>query len=400
MAARDLRRVRHPAVGAHALSKYSGYHSGVDPSIINEWTTVAFRFGHDQASNESPKQLEDGTVTATVDLKDNFSAGIFGQTLSSSADMDQWIRGEMTQQTQEIDGKVSNAVRDTLFGFAGFDLAALDVGRGDDHGVGNYNILRNELGLSTYHSIAQFAKNNGVDAATKQALIDTYGGGTDSQAAMDTVDSQVGGLLEKHAKGSMLGQTFTILNVEQFENTRDGDKFWYENRFKGDTALLNAIDHTSLADLIARNTGIQYIYHDAFAAAARIGGGAQADTLPGTNKGDLLLGFANNDTIHGNGGDDDAWGGADNDNVYGDGGNDRVYGEAGNDNVYGGGGNDIVSGGAGNDNLWGNGGRDTFDFVDGGNDHIKDFAKNEQIDLSEYAQFQKFADVREHMTQG
>jgi Ca2+-binding RTX toxin-like protein len=298
----------------------------------------------------------------------------------------------MAQYTQQIDGKVANGVRNSLFGFAGIDLAAIDIVRGDDHGVGSLNLVREGLGLSTYTSFNQFGNRNHIDSATLAALKDVY------DNDINKLDTEVGGLMERKVKGSMLGETFTILNVMQFENIRDGDKFWYENQFKGEPDLLAAIKATSLADIIRHATGLQYVYHDAFAAAARRGGDDNANSLNGTGKGELVLGFGGIDRLHGRGGDDDVWGGAGSDLIYGDGGNDRLYGESDGDNLRGGGGKDIVSGGAGNDNLWGNAGRDTFHFVDGGNDHVKDFARNELIDLSDYAEFQKFADVRAHMT--
>lgn len=384
-------------VGANALGKYHGYKANVDPSIINEWTTAAFRFGHDEASSQTSLRNEDGSVFDTVTLGDNFTQSFGTGAINSSQTLERWLTGFMAQTTQEIDGKIANGVRNQLFGF-GQDLAAIDIVRGDDHGVGSLNLVREGLNLSTYTSFDQFGSKNHIDSATLAALKDVY------DNDINKLDTEVGGLMEKKVKGSMLGETFTILNVMQFENIRDGDKYWYENQFKGEPDLLAAIKHTTLADIIQRSTGIDYVYHDAFLAAPRVSGATQgqndndANNLTGTNKGELILGFGGIDTLHGKGGADDVYGGNDNDNVYGDNGNDRVYGEAGSDNVHGGGGNDYVAGGAGNDNLWGDGGRDTFYFVDGGNDHVKDFAKNERIDLSDYAEFQKFADVRAHMT--
>lgn len=379
-------------VGASALSKYHGWKANVDPSIINEWTTAAFRFGHDEASSQTSLLNEDGSVFATVTLGNNFTQS-FGPVgaINGQQTLERWFAGFMEQTTQEIDGKISNGVRNQLFGF-GQDLAAIDIVRGDDHGVGSLNLVREGLGLSVYTSFEQFGSRNHIDSATLAALKDVY------DNDIGKLDTEVGGLMEKKVKGSMLGETFTILNVMQFENIRDGDKFWYENQFKGEPDLIAQIKSTSLADIIRHATGLQYVYHDAFLAADRKGGDNNANILNGGNKGDLVLGFGGIDTLHGRGGDDDVWGGSGSDSIYGDGGNDRLYGEADGDNLRGGNGRDFLSGGAGNDNLWGNGGKDTFHFVDGGNDHVKDFARNELIDLSDYAEFRKFADVRAHMT--
>jgi len=53
--------------------------------------------------------------------------------------------------------------------------------------------------------------------------------------------------------------------VDQFSRIRDGDRFWYQNTFSG--ALLNQIHHTSLADVIERNTDVDGLQRNVFVAA-------------------------------------------------------------------------------------------------------------------------------------
>ena len=379
-------------VGSQAMRAYSGYDSSVDPKIINEWTTVAFRFGHDQASASDDKAAENGASTS-VDLGANFAQSFLqGRGVTSGSDLDLWLRGELAQAAQEIDGKVSDGVRNELFGL-GFDLAAIDIARGDDHGVGDYNALRAGLGLSTYANFDAFAAANDVDAATLASLKSVYGND------IGQLDSIVGALLEKEAKGSMLGETATILTVMQFENTRDGDALWYQARFADHPELIQAIEETSFSDIIARNSGIKYIYHDAFAAAERVGGGASADALTGTGRGDLVIGFAGQDTLHGGKGADDLHGGKGDDRLFGDAGHDRLHGGGGDDMLSGGRHSDTLDGGAGSDLLRGGAGRDTFVFEKGGYDHIADFHWKETIDLSAQAEFGSIADVRANVTE-
>lgn len=377
-------------VGEDALSRYSGFDAAADPRIINEWTTVAFRFGHDQASASDAKLNERGAGTS-VSLGDNFTKSFLtGEGITSTADMDRWIRGELAQAAQEIDGKVSDGVRNELFGL-GFDLAAVDIARGDDHGVGDYNALREGLGLATYASFDAFARANDLDAETLAALKTVYGDD------ISELDSIVGVLLEKEARGSMLGETATILTVAQFENTRDADRFWYEERFADDPDLLDAIAETSFAEIVARNTGIKYVYRDAFAAADRIGGTSKANDLDGSQARDLIIGFAGNDKLQGRAAADDIHGGAGADVLRGDGGHDLLKGGGGADTLRGGTHGDELDGGAGGDLLFGDAGRDTFVFADGGYDHVRDFAWNERIDLTEYSEFSSMKDVREAM---
>jgi peroxidase len=413
-------------IGPNALSKYSGYKANVDPSVINEWTTVAFRFGHDETSNDLGIMNEKGTQLATFTLGEAFGLGANG--IRDEAGLDNWIRGQLARVTQEIDGKVVDGNRNVLFGIPGatVDLEVFDIQRGRDHGVGRYNALREGLGLAAYDSFDQFASANNVDAATLANLKTLYGAD-----GIDTLDSIVGGLLEKNAKGSALGETFTILNVMQWEAVRDGDRLFHLNRFKDDPDLLKMIKATSLSDIIERNSDIDHVYHDAFLAHTRKGGTSANNTLTGTGGLDLLIGFGGNDKLSGKAGNDDiygdegndtvlagggadrVWGGIGNDNLNGEEGNDYVdggdgndtvkgatsddfvFGGKGNDKLYGDAGKDYLDGGEGNDQIWGGGSRDIFAFgYDSGSDIVQDFKKSEdRLDLSQL-DFDTLAEVR------
>ncbi len=367
-------------LGKHAISEYDGYKSSVDPSVINEWTTVAFRFGHDQSSQNQKPLTEDGSLASfsqftfnLFTLAESFAAGADGA--RTAEEVEAWIRGQLSAHTQEIDGLVVDGNRNTLFGIPGapgqfttVDLEVLDIERARDHGVWNYNELRSGLGLSTYASFDEFGAANELDAARLEALKNVYGND------INKLDSIVGGLLEEKYYDSQLGETFTKLSVLQFEALRDGDKFYYENRLEGSPELLSRIEGTSLADIIARNTDIDYIYRDAFAAHERIS--AVDGKLDGTAGKDLAIGSDLADLIKTGAGDDD------------------VYGGLGKDKIYAGAGNDYVDGGKGDDWLWGEAGYDTFIFAkQSGKDKIMDFSVMEdKIDLSAYG-FDSWKDV-------
>lgn len=371
-------------LGKNALSEYEGYKENVDPSIINEWTTVAFRFGHDQSSNDFTLLNENGSSYLSVTLGSAFAlAGAAANVPGaghSTEDIDAWIRGLTSQHAQEIDGKVVDGNRNLLFGIPDpnnpgqvltVDLETFDIQRGRDHGVWNYNDLREGLGLSTYGSFDEFAAANGLDADTLNALEGVYGDD------INKLDSVVGGLLEAKYEDSQLGQTFTLLNVMQFENLRDGDKLYYENRFADNPELLAQIKNTSFADIIERNSDVDYLYHDAFAAHTRVSGTGQVN---GTEQKDLVIGSDAADVMR----------------TYG--GNDDVYGGKGNDKVYAGAGNDLVYGGEGHDWLWGNAGYDVFAFAaNSGRDKVLDFnVKEDKLDLSDYG-FDSWKDVKTAM---
>ena len=356
-------------IGKQALESYDGYKSNVDPSIINAFTTVAFRFGHDQSSQNQQPLDEDGSAANPVPslfefftLAEAFIAGANG--VRTSEDIDQWIRGQLSSDTQEIDGFVVDGNRNLLFGGVGpvTDLEVFDIMRARDHGVWSYNQMREDLGLSAYASFEEFAAANNIDASSQRYL--------DLTAVYDNdigkLDAIIGGLLEKKYYDSQLGETFTKIIATQFENVRDGDQLYYENRFAEDPKILADIEGTTLADILGRTTGIDHLYHDAFAAHLRIS--ENDGTIDGSEQKDLAIGTELADII-------------------------RTY--AGDDDLYGEGGRDILIAGAGNDMLWGGGDRDIFVFEkNSGYDLVQDFeTRYDKLDLTEYG-IDSWRDVR------
>ncbi|MBP7001873.1 peroxidase family protein [Amaricoccus sp.] len=438
-------------IGAQALSAYSGYHADVDATVINEFTTVAFRFAHSASPQIMPILDEDGsvativttdasnpTVTGPLNLGLAFQLGANG--VRNNDAVDAIVRGQLTGLEQEIDRFVVDGNRNALFGPAvNGDLTVFDIQRARDHGVGLYNKLRDGLGLDTYDDFDDFGADNNVDAATLLKLKQLYNTGADGDGdgvkdvdGIDRLDSLIGGLLEKDAPGSQLGEMMTILNVMQFENFRDGDRLFYLNRFKDHPDLIKMIESSSLSDVVARNTTIDHVYRDAFVSSTRIGGtDGNNSNINGTNGLDLLIGFKGNDKlygkkgaddIYGDDGNDQAWGGAGNDMIWGGKGKDKLYGEADHDYLDGGDGNDELRGAAGDDFLFGGKGKDKlygskgYDYLDGGegndqlrgeqgrdvfafgknagDDTVYDFTKSDKLDLSAL-DFFTVQDVRE-----
>lgn len=362
------------------LAAYKATHPGDIPAgIINEWTTVAFRFGHDQSSNDYTLLNADGSTYFQVSLGTAFQLAAAAQNVPgaghSAEDIDAWIRGLAAQFTQEIDGKVADGNRNALFGGLGgvVDLEAFDIQRGRDHGVGNYNTLRAGLGLSTYASFDEFGAANNLDPALLAALKAVYSDANGVEH-IEWLDSIVGGLLEKKYADSQLGETFTLLNAIQFDVLKAGDPFYFENRLAGNPELIAQIKGVTQAEINDRNSGTDHSHLDSFQVFDRMELSDGRDFKYGADdatylKADLMIGKGGNDYLYGREGAD---------TLYGDAGNDYLDGGNGNDFLRGGDGHDSLYGGTGDDNVAGEKGNDCIN-LDGGNDWANGGEGNDTI---------------------
>ena len=159
---------------------------------------------------------------------------------------------------QEIDTKVVDAVRNFLFGppgAGGLDLASLNIQRGRDHGLSDYNSVRAAYGLPRVTSFAQITS----DVELQAELQSLYG-------SVDNIDLWVGGLAEDHVAGSSAGPLFRTILSDQFERLRDGDRFWYQNGSQnGLTSRQRSdLDRLRLADVVRRNSGTTNLQDDVF----------------------------------------------------------------------------------------------------------------------------------------
>jgi len=162
------------------------------------------------------------------------------------------------QVQQELDCKVIDDVRNFLFGLpgqGGLDLAAININRGRERGLGDFNSIREDIGLPRLQSISELT-SNAEDVALLQ---DLYG-------SVDEIDSWVGMLAEDHMPDAMFGNTIMAIMVDQFQRLRDGDKFYYLN----DPALSEAekleITNTTFRDVIMRNSGVDVMQDNVFTA--------------------------------------------------------------------------------------------------------------------------------------
>ncbi len=246
-------------LGRGAIDKYTGYDSTVNPGISNEFATAAFRFGHSLLGNDLEFLNNKGLpVRDEVSLSEAF----FNPSLVSENGIDSILKYDASTPSMEVDTEVVDGVRNFLFGppgAGGLDLASLNIERGRDHGLADYNTTREAVGLPRVTSFANITSDTELQAE----LESLYG-------TVDNIDLWVGGLAEDHARGSSVGETFQTIIADQFERLRDGDRYWFENQFSG--KQLATLRKTSLSDIIERNTDLTTVQQNAFFFKASISG--------------------------------------------------------------------------------------------------------------------------------
>jgi hypothetical protein len=249
---------------ANALQNYRGYRADVNPGIATEFSTAAFRLDHSMLGEDIQFLDNNGNpVRDDVRLKDVF----FDPRSVSEVGIDPLLKYLASDRAQEIDTKVIDDVRNFLFGApgqGGFDLVSLNIQRGRDHGLADYNTVRVAYGLPKVTSFAQISSDTAVQASLQQA----YG-------SVDKLDLWVAGLAEKHLPGSSLGETFTRIIVDQFSRLRDGDRYWYQNALPANA--VRAVQNNSLVDVIRRNTQLTNLQPNVFFFRTSIGGNIFAD---------------------------------------------------------------------------------------------------------------------------
>lgn len=256
-------------LGTGAISRYSGFRSNVNPGISNEFSTAGFRVGHTLLGDDVEFLDNNGNA---IGEEVPLSGAFFNPELVHEFGIDPVLKYLASDPASEVDNTIVGSVRNFLFGppgSGGFDLASLNIARGRDHGLADYNRVRQAYGLPRLTSYAQITP----DVAVQQELEQLYG---PASTGINNIDLWVGALAEKHVPGGSVGPTIRAIMVDQFQRLRDGDPLWYQRNFSG--AELRDIDNTTLTDVLRRNTTNSNLQGNSFFFRASVSGTVFGDT--------------------------------------------------------------------------------------------------------------------------
>jgi len=246
-----------PATGLQ-IEEYSGYKPEVNPNISNLFSAAAFRVGHTLINSDIIRMDNNGDELneGNVSLRDAFFNPII---VSLAGGIDPYLKGMATQIQQKMDNKIIDDVRNFLFGppgtGGGLDLAAINIARGRERGLMDYNQLRAAFDLEPYSEFSQITS----DPAALESLQNVY-------ESVDKIDAWVGMLSEDPMPNAIYGELLIASLMDQFRAVRDGDRFYFENDDFFSEEDVQRIKSTTMQDVIMRNTDIDLMQDNCFGA--------------------------------------------------------------------------------------------------------------------------------------
>lgn len=242
----------------------------VDASVTNSFAHAAFRFGHSQINETTLLVNNLGQTVDDLSIRDAFFNPQFLK--DDPGRLGQMLKGLASQVGQEVDLHLTDGIRNNLFGppgAGGLDLGALDIQRGRDHGLPDFNNLFGAYragGLDAngaavrLTSFAQLSGDPNVLDGAEATLQALYG-------SIDLLDPFVGMLAEDHLPGASVGRLLNAIIGNQFARSRDGDRFFYTlDPFLQDAAVKAILDikDVTLANVIRWNTNVTGLQDNVF----------------------------------------------------------------------------------------------------------------------------------------
>jgi len=258
---------------------------GIDVTVGPDATNVQVPIGVGFFNPQLLKDLGEGVMLKGIGHKSEYN---------NDEMIDNQLRSTLFQIPVEGNPDCVDGVTMPECFHAVVDLGAIDIERARDHGIPKYNDLRKAYGLApktsftaiTGEATESLGRNSADDPRSLEfvSLADIDGNniplGTDEDEAQPTsgvrrtttaarlkavykgdvnaVDAFTGMIAEKSQPNSEMGELEQAIWKKQFEASRNGDRFYYQNNQGLATirAVFGIDFRTNLGDVIARNTDV------------------------------------------------------------------------------------------------------------------------------------------------
>ncbi|CAG4970290.1 unnamed protein product [Parnassius apollo] len=204
----------------NAKGYVNDYNPNVKAGVLKESASAAFRYFHTLIRGQLRLFKESRFPYQSIRLSDWLNKPSI---LEKNDGYDGLMIGLSFQPQDKSDQYFDREITQYLFKgnkTLGLDLRAIDIQRARDHGVANYIDLRSYCGLSIpkdFDDLCDYMSIKNVNA-----LKSIY-------KRVEDIELTVGGSLEKHVHGTLVGPTFLCILLRQFYITRVGDRYFYEN---------------------------------------------------------------------------------------------------------------------------------------------------------------------------
>lgn len=261
---------------------YKGYDPTIHPGITHEFQTSAMRFGHTlvtpglwrrgaaTSSSQCPwRSSKINIVGAPNEVHAVRLCNAYWNSQESvEEDVDALFRGMASTLSEREDHIMVADLAGDVFGpleFSRRDLGAINIQRARDHGLPDYQEVREAFGLPRLTSYEQMHTGNIPEnlQAIRQ-LKNLYRRYSLNTTSPEDVDLFVGGLIETTFDGP--GPLFRAITLDQFRRIRDGDRFWFENKQNGlfNESELRMIYGITLGEVIAKVTHVRVLGQNGF----------------------------------------------------------------------------------------------------------------------------------------
>ncbi len=245
-----------PAMGVH-LPDYTGYDPTINGTVANVFSAAAFRLGHTLLNSSLMRLDSNGEVIPEGNL--TLLHSFFNPSvIPDVGGLDPYFKGMAVQIGQELDCKIVEDIRSFLFGVpgaGGLDLAAININRGRERGLPDFNTIREDLGLTPYTTFSELNSDPAAAAELESAYTD-----------LNDIDPWVGMLAEDHMDNALFGETVMEIMSRQFTVLRDGDRFYFENDPALSAEEIADIKASTMRMIVMRNTGIEIMQENVFLA--------------------------------------------------------------------------------------------------------------------------------------